>query len=122
MSEIGHGRRRRFLPRLAGGVARHHRLLHARLLKLEAGDTSRAIIFGLGKMLEGFADSFVIALAMIAAAEVFIEEPPQRPEIFSAILAAQKRRLPSSGFHYIGKIPQLKTFSDQILGRTMKSI
>jgi hypothetical protein len=43
---------------------------------------------GLRQMLQGLADAFVIALAMIAAAEVFIEETSERPQIFSTVLTA----------------------------------
>jgi hypothetical protein len=39
-------------------------------------------------MFQSFPDAFVIALTMIAAAEIFVEQPSQRPQVLSAVLAA----------------------------------
>jgi len=92
MSEIGHGGRRGALPWLGWILPRGRWFLYAWPLKLEIRDSGGAAIFGSGEMLEGFADALMVALPVVTAAEVLVEEAPQRPEIFSAILAAQKRR------------------------------
>jgi hypothetical protein len=39
-------------------------------------------------MFQCFPDAFVIALTVIAAAEIFVEQPSQRPQVLSAVLAA----------------------------------
>jgi hypothetical protein len=71
-------------------------------------------------MFKRFADPLMVTLAVFTAAEVLIEEAPQRPEIFSAILAAQKRRPSFVRFSLYRKNPLIKDFSAQILGRTSK--
>jgi hypothetical protein len=76
--EIRYGRSGRVLPRLADGWLRYGCALEARLFKLEVGDGLRAGL-SLGQVLESLADSFVIALSMILAAEVFVEESAQGP-------------------------------------------
>jgi len=87
-------------------MARCSRLLHARLLELETRNSAGTGNIGtLGEIFKSSADSFVVPLPVVATAEILVEQPPQRPEIFPAILAAQKRRLSSCGFHYIGKPP-----------------
>jgi hypothetical protein len=76
--ELRYGRGGRVLPGLAARGLRCRCVLHARLLKLEVGDGLRTSL-SLGQVLESFANPFVIALSMILAAEIFIEESPQRP-------------------------------------------
>ena len=68
---------------------REHWLLRLRLFELEAGDsvgTRRRL--ALVEMFQSFPDAFVIALTVIAAAEIFVEQPSQRPQVLSAVLAA----------------------------------
>ena len=89
MRKIGDGSRCRIFPGLANGTPRQLRLLYARLLKLETGDAVRpGCRLALGEMFQSFPDAFVIALTMIAAAEIFVEQPSQRPQVLSAVLAA----------------------------------
>jgi hypothetical protein len=52
--------------------------LHARLLKLETGWGLRTSL-SLGQVFERLANPLVVALSMILAAEIFVEESPQRP-------------------------------------------
>jgi len=89
MRKIGNGSRSRILQGPASGTPRKLRLLYARFLKLEARDTrGPRYRLALGKMFQSFPDAFVIALTVIAAAEIFVEQPSQRPQVFSAVLAA----------------------------------
>ena len=75
------------IPGLVGAAHREHLLLDTRLFKLKAGDTlgTRGCL-ALGQVLESLAHAFVIALPVILAAEIFVEESPQRPQVFTAIL------------------------------------
>src|SRR5713226_6363514 len=113
MRKIGNSRRRRILAGFAGASHREHGLLRSRFLKLEAGDSAGArSCLTLRQVLEGLTDAFVIALPVILAAEIFVEESSQRPQVFSTVLTTHLRfALPWRGFHYIGKFSQLKTFS-----------
>jgi len=55
-------------------------------------------------VLKSLPHPLVIPLPVIAAAEIFIEQPSQRPQVLSAVLAAHYNyALPWRGFHYIGK-------------------
>ena len=111
MGEIWHRRHCWLVARSAGAVPRHRWFLYAWLLKLESGDSTGAgRSHRLGKMLQRFADALVVALAMVAAAEVLIEESPQRPQIFPAVLAAQKLRPSSVRFSLYRKNPVIKDF------------
>ena len=102
---------------LACAAHRNGGFLNAGLFKLEAGDALRTGgRLGLGEVFQGFPDAFVIALTMILTAEIFVEEPSQRPQIFATILTPHYSFFPSfTRFHYIGKIPYLKKFSDDFV-------
>ena len=89
MRKIGDRSRCRIYQGLASGMPHELCLLYTRFLKLEAGDsvgTWRRL--ALGEMFQSFPDAFVIALTMVAAAEIFVEQPSQRPQVLSAVLAA----------------------------------
>jgi hypothetical protein len=89
MRKIGDRSRCRIYQGLASGMPHELCLLYARFLELEAGDSIRTWRrLALGKMFESFPDAFVIALTMVAAAEIFVEQPSQRPQVLSAVLAA----------------------------------
>ena len=89
MRKIGDGSRCRIFQGLASGPPHKLRLLYTRFLELEAGDSIRTRRrLALGEMFESFPDAFVIALTMVAAAKIFVEQPSQRPQVLSAVLAA----------------------------------
>src|SRR5678809_839148 len=100
MLKIGDGSRCRIFPGLASGPTRKLRLLYARFLELEAGDSvGPRRRLALGEMFQSFPDAFVVALTMVAAAEIFVEQPSQRPQVLSAVLAAHYScALPRRGF------------------------
>ena len=88
MRKVGDSRRCRIFPGL-GGTPRELRFLYARFLKLKAGDSVGPWCrLRLREMFQCFPDAFVIALTVIAAAEIFVEQPSQRPQVLSAVLAA----------------------------------
>jgi hypothetical protein len=71
-------------------------LLRLRLFELETGDSGGAgSCLALGQVIERLTDAFVIALPVILAAEIFVEESSQRPQVFSAILTTHLRFRPS---------------------------
>jgi hypothetical protein len=76
--EIRDRRSRWNLPRLAASGLGYRRILHPRFLELESGYGLRTSL-SLRQVFEGLANPFVVALSMILAAEIFVEESPQRP-------------------------------------------
>ena len=89
MRKIGDRSRCRIYQGLASGMPHELCLLYARFLKLEARNSIGARYrLSLGEVFQSFSDAFVVALTMIAAAEIFVEQPSQRPQVLSAVLAA----------------------------------
>ena len=108
MRKIGDGRRCRIFARTRQrGRTRKLRFLHTRFLELEAGYSVRTRRrLALGQVFQGFPDAFVIALTMIAAAEIFVEQPSQRPQVLCRSIDNALQLRPSlTRFHYIGKFP-----------------
>src|SRR5262249_57397326 len=71
------------------GPPREFWLLQARFFKLETRDAIGARRrLALGEVLKSLPHPLVIPLPVIAAAEIFIEQPSQRPQVLSAVLAA----------------------------------
>src|SRR5713101_4941982 len=112
MRKIGNSRRRRILAGLARASHREYGLLRSRFLELEPRDSGGARnCLSLGQVIESLTPAFVIALPVILAAEIFVEESSQRPQVFSAVLTTHLRFRPSlARFSLYRKTPTIKDF------------